>query len=214
MAKLVKRLCVFLSFSQNDRLTESVNHSGSYQNANLTLKMVCFVSSIRNDWLNNLASLSANQKKSSTFPRFVTDARACFPWWQASSACAVIGQSVVWFYFTDRFRQLSVVRNSNLSVLRFFVCCICIIMKHSHLNHMEILGTKRFIPKDLNWIQHWVSRIDLLPSKQNWTTTKNKTKEIQYKTFAKYREGLHWHLKFPRPAPVWPCSRVGRAAVI
>ena len=31
--------------------------------------------------------------------------------------------------------------------LRFFVCCTCIIMKHSHLNDMEIPGTKRFIPK-------------------------------------------------------------------
>ena len=31
--------------------------------------------------------------------------------------------------------------------LRFFVYCICIIMWHSHLNDMEIPGTKRFIPK-------------------------------------------------------------------
>ena len=39
------------------------------------------------------------------------------------------------------------VSNSNLSGLRFFVYCICIIMWHSHLNDMEIPETKRFIPK-------------------------------------------------------------------
>ena len=28
------------------------------------------------------------------------------------------------------------------------MCCICMIMQHSHLHDMEILGTKRFIPKE------------------------------------------------------------------
>ena len=39
------------------------------------------------------------------------------------------------------------VPNSNLLGLRFFVCCICIRMWHSHLNNMEIPETKRFFPK-------------------------------------------------------------------
>ena len=47
----------------------------------------------------------------------------------------------------DLFGKLSVVPNSNLPGLRFFVYCICIIMWHSHLNDMEIPETKRFIPK-------------------------------------------------------------------
>ena len=47
----------------------------------------------------------------------------------------------------DLIGQLSVVPNSNLPGLRFFVCCICIRMWHSHLNDMEIPKTKRFIPK-------------------------------------------------------------------
>ena len=47
----------------------------------------------------------------------------------------------------DLFSYLNVVPNSNLPVLRFFVYCICIVMWHSHLNHMEIPETKRFIPK-------------------------------------------------------------------
>ena len=41
----------------------------------------------------------------------------------------------------------NVVPNSDLPGLRFFVYCVCIIMWHSHLNDMEILETKRFIPK-------------------------------------------------------------------
>ena len=41
----------------------------------------------------------------------------------------------------DLFSQLSVVPNSNLPVLRFFVYCICIVMWHSHLNYMEIPET-------------------------------------------------------------------------
>ena len=32
--------------------------------------------------------------------------------------------------------------------------CICIIMKHSHLNDMEIPVPKLFIPTGLNWVQH------------------------------------------------------------
>ena len=36
----------------------------------------------------------------------------------------------------------------SLRVKGFLVCCICMIMQHSHLNDMEILGTKRFIPKE------------------------------------------------------------------
>ena len=47
----------------------------------------------------------------------------------------------------DLFGQLSVVPNSNLPGIRFFVYCICIILWHSHLNDMEIPETKRFIPK-------------------------------------------------------------------
>ena len=47
----------------------------------------------------------------------------------------------------DLFGWLNVVPNSNLPGIRFFVCCICIIMWHSHLNDMEIPETKRFIPK-------------------------------------------------------------------
>ena len=43
--------------------------------------------------------------------------------------------------------HLNVVPNSNLPGLRFYVNCICMIMKYSYLNDMEILGTKRFIPK-------------------------------------------------------------------
>ena len=41
----------------------------------------------------------------------------------------------------------NVVPNSNLSGLKFFVCCIYVIMWHSHLNDMKIPQTKRFIPK-------------------------------------------------------------------
>ena len=47
----------------------------------------------------------------------------------------------------ELFGQLSVVPNSNLPRLRFFVYCICIITWHSHLNDMEIPETKRFFPK-------------------------------------------------------------------
>ena len=47
----------------------------------------------------------------------------------------------------DLIGQLNVVPNSNLLGLRFFVCCICIIICHSHVNDMEIPETKRFIPK-------------------------------------------------------------------
>ena len=36
----------------------------------------------------------------------------------------------------------------SLRVKGFLVCCICMIMQHSHLNDTEILGTKRFIPKE------------------------------------------------------------------
>ena len=36
---------------------------------------------------------------------------------------------------------------SNLLGLKFLVYCICIIMWHSHLNDMEILKTKCFIPR-------------------------------------------------------------------
>ena len=50
------------------------------------------------------------------------------------------------FLFHLRYK-LDVVPNSNLLVLRFFVYCICIVMWHSHLNHIEIPETKRFIPK-------------------------------------------------------------------
>ena len=47
----------------------------------------------------------------------------------------------------DLFGYFSVVPNSNLLGLRFFVYCICVIMSHSHLNDMEIPETKSFIPK-------------------------------------------------------------------
>ena len=47
----------------------------------------------------------------------------------------------------DLFGLLTVVPNSNLAGLRFFVYCICILMLHSHLNDMEFPETKRFIPK-------------------------------------------------------------------
>ena len=47
----------------------------------------------------------------------------------------------------DLIGSLNDVPNSNLPGLRFFVHCICIITWHSHLNYMEIPGTKRFIPK-------------------------------------------------------------------
>ena len=47
----------------------------------------------------------------------------------------------------DLFGKRNVVPNSDLSGLRFFVHCICIIRWHSHLNDMEIPETKRFIPK-------------------------------------------------------------------
>ena len=47
----------------------------------------------------------------------------------------------------DRFGKLNVVPNSDLSRLRFFVCFICMIIQHSLFNEMEILRTKRFIPK-------------------------------------------------------------------
>ena len=56
----------------------------------------------------------------------------------------------------------------SLGVLRFFVYCICIIMWHSHLNDVEIPETKRFIPKGMNWVQHWVSRISLLFLEPEW----------------------------------------------
>ena len=38
--------------------------------------------------------------------------------------------------------------------LGFFVYCIGILTQHSHLNDMEIPGTKRLFPKGLNWTQH------------------------------------------------------------
>ena len=47
----------------------------------------------------------------------------------------------------DLIGLLSVVTNSYLPGLRFFVCCICIRMWHSHLSDMEIPETERFIPK-------------------------------------------------------------------
>ena len=47
----------------------------------------------------------------------------------------------------DQIGLLNVVPNSNLPGLRFFVYCICMIMKHSYLNDMEIPKTKRFILK-------------------------------------------------------------------
>ena len=40
-----------------------------------------------------------------------------------------------------------IVPNSDLYGLGFFVCFICMMIKLSHLNDMEILGTNRFIPK-------------------------------------------------------------------
>ena len=49
--------------------------------------------------------------------------------------------------FTSDSNRVKFKSNSNLSGLRFFVYCICIIMWHSHLNDMEIPETKRFIPK-------------------------------------------------------------------
>ena len=49
--------------------------------------------------------------------------------------------------FTSDSNGVKFKSNSNLSGLRFFVYCICIIMWHSHLNDMEIPETKRFIPK-------------------------------------------------------------------
>ena len=48
--------------------------------------------------------------------------------------------------FTSDSNGVQFKSNSNLSGLRFFVYCICIIMWHSHLNDMEIPETKRFIP--------------------------------------------------------------------
>ena len=47
---------------------------------------------------------------------------------------------------------------SNLPGLKFFVYCICIIMWHSHLNEMEILKTKRFIPKGLEFVRFFEIR--------------------------------------------------------
>ena len=47
----------------------------------------------------------------------------------------------------DLIGYLSVVPNSDLPGLRFFVCCICMRMWHLHLNDMEIPETKRFCPK-------------------------------------------------------------------
>ena len=47
----------------------------------------------------------------------------------------------------DLIGELSVVPNSNLPRLKFFVCYLCIRMWHSNLNDMEIPETKRFIPK-------------------------------------------------------------------
>ena len=44
------------------------------------------------------------------------------------------------------FNSMLYVPDSNLPGLRFFVHCIITIC-HSHLNDMEIHGTKRFIPK-------------------------------------------------------------------
>ena len=44
------------------------------------------------------------------------------------------------------FNSMLYVSDSNLPGLRFFVHCIITIW-HSHLNDMEIHGTKRFIPK-------------------------------------------------------------------
>ena len=43
--------------------------------------------------------------------------------------------------------RLNVVPDSDLLGLRFFVCFISMIIQHSHLNDMEILGANRFIPK-------------------------------------------------------------------
>ena len=49
-------------------------------------------------------------------------------------------------YRPIRLTQASVVPNSDLPGMRFFVYCICLLMWHSHLNDMEIPETKRFIP--------------------------------------------------------------------
>ena len=49
-------------------------------------------------------------------------------------------------------------KSPGLKILYVFHC---IIMWHSHLNDMEIPETKGFIPKGVNWVQHYVSRIGL-----------------------------------------------------
>ena len=54
----------------------------------------------------------------------------------------------------DLISQLSVVTNSNLPGLRFFVCCICIRTWHSHLNDKEFLKQNVLFPKGLYWVQH------------------------------------------------------------
>ena len=59
----------------------------------------------------------------------------------------LLKRKIVDFHKFTECYKLNVVPNSNLLVLRFFVYCICIVMWHSHLNHIEIPETKRFIPK-------------------------------------------------------------------
>ena len=78
---------------------------------------------------------------------------------QYCSHCRISVIDLQWKDFQDKpcinsidlFGSLSVVPNSNLPRLKFFVFCInyciCIIMWHSHLNDIEIPKTKRFIPK-------------------------------------------------------------------
>ena len=55
--------------------------------------------------------------------------------------------SITWFETGKQNIQAKEVY-SNLHGLKFFVRYICIKMWHLHLNDMEILETKRFIPKE------------------------------------------------------------------
>ena len=60
----------------------------------------------------------------------------------------------------DRFGELDVVPNSHLSRLRFFVFHLQDNVAFT-FKWIEILGTKRIFPKDLNWVKHSVSRVSL-----------------------------------------------------
>ena len=62
----------------------------------------------------------------------------------------------------DPLSLLNVVSSSSLTVLRFFLYCISIIMWHLYLNDMEIPESKRVIPKVFELDTTWVSRFDLL----------------------------------------------------